>query len=212
MDLEGGHAGHGKHLFLVVRLVAAKGLGLKTVQDPLPESLRFLIVLTGHQQLHQLRTGQPVHILHGNELPGVTVAKAPRFFTGDLMALGILCVLVLHAGGHHKVDVLAGETGAQRHLNVALCPEYGGAGGLRGHVAVRGPLDEVFPGGGQQVGGLKNEVKPYKELGQLRHGGSHAVEHHGALPFVNAVGHVGKGAFDQRLIGVLFKHLHLNLL
>ena len=47
VHLDGGDAGHGFHLFDVVSLVAAKGLGLETVKDTLAENLRVLLIISG---------------------------------------------------------------------------------------------------------------------------------------------------------------------
>ena len=47
VHLDGGDAGHGFHLFDVVSLVAAKGLGLEAVKDTLAENLRVLLIISG---------------------------------------------------------------------------------------------------------------------------------------------------------------------
>ena len=47
VHLDCGDAGHGFHLFDVVSLVAAKGLGLEAVKDTLAENLRVLLIISG---------------------------------------------------------------------------------------------------------------------------------------------------------------------
>ena len=139
--------------------------------------------------------GEPLHILHRDEGAAVVVGRRSGGFTGDLVAeAGFRVLLRVHPGGDHKVEVLAGETGPHRDLNVKLRPIDGGAGRVGVHVAVMGPLDEVLTGGRDDVGGLEHKVRRNVELGQLCHGRGHAVHHHGALPLVHRGGHPGQGA------------------
>ena len=151
--------------------------------------------------------GEPLHILHWNQSAAVIVGGRPSGLTGDLVAeAGFRVVLRVHAGGHHEVQVLTGEAGPLRHLDIELCPEHGSAGGIRGHVAVCRPTDQVLTGSCCDVGCLKNEVGRNIELGQLRHRGGHAVHHHRARPLVPHGSHPGKGPCKQRFIGHVFKH------
>ena len=73
MHLYSRHTVNAQHLCLVVGLVAAKGLALYGIKDPLSKYLRVLLVIAGDKQLNQLCGGKSGNVLNGNKIPGAIV-------------------------------------------------------------------------------------------------------------------------------------------